>query len=148
MTKAINSGNVVTLRVNPKDSMSIVDLLKYLDVPLHNLSFNQAVKIALSSALASFRAQGILPEHDGFDYTQVMSPFASSLHARRGKKLISAHVLNSESFQAAPIIDEDYDRKKRRLRYNELTMKRRADPDNFSEAEQEEFVPLVEEFFT
>ena len=54
---------------------------------------------------------------------------------------------NRPDFQVDPLI-EDYDTKKRRLRYEELVIKKKGDELNWTDADQQELMPLVEEFFT
>lgn len=63
-------GNVVTIRVNPRDTMSVIDLVESLGIPLHTLSFPAMASLALSSCLEALRQQGVVPDRDGFEYSE------------------------------------------------------------------------------
>jgi len=64
-------GNVVSLRINTKDTMSVIDLVSKLGVPMNTLSFPSMVSLALGSLLESMRQQDALPVRDGFEYLQM-----------------------------------------------------------------------------
>ena len=140
-------GIVVTIRINPKDAMAVIDCLDFLGIPKHNLSFSQAAKLVLSSALESYRQQGTVPIRTGFEYSQMVEPFNRGGFASRGAKLATAKLLRGEHIQPEPIIPETYERRAKRLRYEELKFKKENAPLNWTEEEQEEFKPLVMEFF-
>ena len=140
-------GVVVSLRVNPQDVMAVIDVLGYLGIPTANLSFNQATKLVLASALESFRQQGIVPKRAGFEYSRMIEPFERGNFNSRGAKLKSAKMLRQPDAVVPPVIPDTPERAARRVHYNELVFKRNADPINWTDTDQQELVPLVEEFF-
>jgi hypothetical protein len=76
------AGEVVYIRVNPKDCLSVLDLMKKTGVSIRDKSFPQMVSLALSSALEAMRMQGIIPaEPDMFQYSNRMKYYAG-----RGRK--------------------------------------------------------------
>lgn len=123
--------------------MSVVDLLAYLGIGTANMSFNTATKIALSAALESFRQQGLIPVRTGFEYAQMMSPWQDHT-TEHAAKLVVSQIVAGEHVDVKPVIPETYERKQRRIRFDELYTKWRADPANFDE--HEELAPLLEEF--
>ena len=140
-------GLVISIRVNPKDVMAVIDVLDYLGIPKANLSFAQATKLVLASALESFRQQGIVPNRSGFEYSKMIEPFEQQNFNSRGAKLKSAKMLRQPGVEVRPVVEETPERKKRRVRYEELLFRKRADDVNWTDADQQEFMPLVEEFF-
>ena len=141
-------GKVIYIRLNPQDCMSIVDIVDKLRIPTANMSFALAAKLAISSMLESFRANGVIPIRDGFEYTQLLSRFTDT-KANRAAKLARTTLVEGlgESYQAPALVPEANDRKRRRLRFQELRFRQVNDPANWSDADQAEFKPLVEEFF-
>ena len=65
------SGNVVTIRVAPKDCMSIVDVVKASGIHTGGMSFSMLVSLALSSSMQTFRDQGIVPDREGWEYGKI-----------------------------------------------------------------------------
>jgi hypothetical protein len=146
-SKMPRPGLVVTLRINPRDAMSIIDVLKRLEISSVNISFAQATKIALSSALESFRQTGLIPDRTGFEYSDMIAPFLKPSLVDRGSMLKTTELLASPDFGAPPLVEEPPERASRHRRYDELVIKKNADPLNFSEEEQEELRPLLDEFY-
>lgn len=142
-------GKIASVRVNPKDCMSIVDVLSKLGIPTTNMSFSQATKIVLASALESFRQSKVIPDRDGFEYTEMMLPFAEDDLRTRGKKLQMTHDGSLPTFHAPPVAQPTVDtpeRRQRKVRFDELMFRRNADPTNFTDADLVELAPLLEEF--
>lgn len=143
-------GLVVTLRVNPQDAMSIVDTLFDLGVNTTNLSFNQATKLVLASFLEAHRSTGRIPTRSGFEYTELMRPFTESSYSNRGLKLKLASMLASpvDDDSSSPIeAITDPDKRKRRILYDELLLRKQSG-DGWTDTDQAELKPLLEEFFT
>ena len=67
----MRAGNVVSIRVNPTDTLSVIDLMKELNMPMHTLSFPAMVSLALASSLQALREQGVIPERTGFEYNEM-----------------------------------------------------------------------------
>lgn len=142
-------GKIASVRVNPKDCMSIVDVLSKLGIATTNMSFSQATKIVLASALESFRQSKVIPDRDGFEYTEMMLPFAEDDLRTRGRKLQMAHDGSQPTFHAPPVTTPQVDtpeRSQRKVRFDELMFRRTADPTNFTDADLVELAPLLEEF--
>lgn len=82
----LRAGQVVRIRVNPTDCLSVLDALEKagINVRQQGMSFSQCVSLALSSLLMGARQQGWLPEPDGFQYANRMSQFRGfSGHAEK-----------------------------------------------------------------
>lgn len=92
----MRAGSVVTIRVNPRDSMSVVDLAKQSGLVMEGMSFAQMVSLTLSGCLEELRKKGIVPDREGFEYSQIVGPY---LNQRNGKKLAiteQIHKMGSE----------------------------------------------------
>lgn len=135
---------VVTIRINPLDCISVLDVLEKQGIPLVNLSFSQAVKIVLASALETLRGLNYIPIPDGFTYLQRMAPFEEYRH--RVAMLNITDQSNRPDYQVKPLF-EDFDTKRRRSRYEELMIKQQAAPESFTDdADIDELAKLVREF--
>jgi hypothetical protein len=81
----MRAGSVVNIRVNPRDSMSVVDLIRQGNVPnMEGMSFAQMVSITLSSCLEELRKKGVVPTREGYEYSEMVGPY---LRHRNGRKL-------------------------------------------------------------
>ncbi len=138
-------GIVVSIRVNPTDVMAVIDTLDHLGIPKANFSFAQATKLVLSSALESFRQAGIVPKRTGFEYLEMIEPFERQNFSSRGAKLRTAKDLRQPGAHVQPAMPETYERKQRRLRYEELLFRSHQDADNMSAEDMQELAPLLEE---
>ncbi len=82
-------GMVVRIRVNPRDSASVVDIARNLGIyDSPNISYSALVSSALASLLDAAREVGMIPDRDGFDYEEAMGKFLVNT-ARRGKQQLS-----------------------------------------------------------
>ena len=84
------SGNVVTLRVNPKDCMSAVDLVRAAGIHTGGMSFSMLISLAFSSAMQTFRDQGIIPDREGWEYGELVAPF---IRGEQQRKLVVAKTI-------------------------------------------------------
>ena len=135
---------VVTIRVNPIDCISVLDVLEKQGTALTNLSFAQAVKIVLASSLETFRQMNYIPVPDGFSFLQRMAPFEEDNN--RVAMLNITKQGDHPDYHAEPVV-ESYETKQRRIRYEELMIRKNGDKLNWTDADQEEFRPLIEEFY-
>ena len=156
----MRAGRVVRIRVNPKDCMSCVDIAQKVGLVTTGMSFAQVVSMALAASMQTFRERGLVPQREGFEYAEMMRPFADQPSEDKGRtrKLQiteTAHLAGSEFHVPAvvagkPTVDQPNSpawlRKKRRA--DELVAKREADPQNFSQGEQDELTSLADELFT
>jgi len=141
-------GIVVSVRLSPTDTMSVVDIIDKLGVPKTNLSFNQAAKIAIASTFEAFRQNGAIPTRTGFEYNALIDPFVRESYGSRGNKLKVAANLSTEcaSTHVEPIVPESYEHRKGRIRFEELKFKIINDFVNTSQEEQDEYVALQDKY--
>lgn len=96
-------GNVVSIRVNPTDSMAVVDLLEASGMRVAGMSFPAMVSLALSSCLEGLRQQGVIPERDGFEYSAMMEGIVGvGNHARKVEVTKVMNTLGSDFKPKAP----------------------------------------------
>ena len=96
-------GNVVSIRVNPTDSMAVVDLLEVSGLRVSGMSFPAMVSLALSSCLEGLRQQGVIPERDGFEYSAMMEGIIGvGNHARKVEVTKVMNTLGSDFKPKAP----------------------------------------------
>lgn len=76
-------GKVTTIRVNPLDCLSVLDVCKSAGIEIPGGSFAQHVSLALSSLLQTVRDAGIIPTRDGFEYNEMMERFGDKNTARK-----------------------------------------------------------------
>lgn len=88
----MRAGSVVNIRVNPRDSMSVVDLVKQSGLAMEGMSFAQMVSLALSGCLEELRKRGVVPERSGFEYSEICRPY---LQQRSGRKLAITEQIQS-----------------------------------------------------
>lgn len=137
----------MSLRVQPLDAMSCVDVCSVSGITTSNLSIAMVTKLALAILLESQRQAGNIPRRDGFEFSTMMEPFTKPNISSRAAKLKHANVLSQP--KAIPDLLEQiepYERKQRRVQYEELMFKRNEDPDNFTEGEMDQLLPLIKEF--
>lgn len=83
MTARLMAGIVARIRVNPKDSQSILDLLDSLNIPRQTMSFSGCVSMALASLLETARLQKLLPEPDPFQYINRLGSYVGNGNAQQ-----------------------------------------------------------------
>lgn len=99
----LSSGEVVRIRVNPTDMLSILDLIDMLPIPFkENMSLAQTVSVGLSSLLATARTQGLLPEPAHFQYSERLARFRGKWEGAHKKKVEITKTIGSigSEFQA------------------------------------------------
>jgi hypothetical protein len=147
----MRAGRVVTTRINPRDCMSIADVLDRAGVYTQGMSFAQAVSLALGSVLEMCRQQGILPTRDGFEYEEMMKRFTHNPKVDMARKLAITSTIGSMGSeikipppaQPAPVLTPDMKRKE--VRWNELAMRQQLTPENWSEEDDAEYKILCQE---
>lgn len=144
----MKAGRVVTLRVNPRDCMSVVAVLEKLEINTPGMSFAQAVSLALSSALEAFRQNNVLPKEDTFNFNKVMDRFPpENPKYRQGIRARKLEVTEAIGLRGAPsLIPETPERKRRKLRLDELRFRVENDSQNMSDEEMVEYSELSNEF--
>lgn len=79
----MRAGLVATVRINPKDCMSVIDVMKKAGVNTNGMSFPAMVSLAMSAMLNGLREQQIIPDRDGFEYLDMMTPYMNGRNARK-----------------------------------------------------------------
>jgi hypothetical protein len=85
----LRPGIVSSIRVNPKDCMSVIDVMDKAGVNIQGMSFSGMVSLALSSLLENCRQQELIPTRDGFEFTEMVGPYLNQSHAKK------VHVTNT-----------------------------------------------------
>lgn len=98
-------GQVVSIRVSPKDCMSVVDAIKGNGFYTPGMSYPAMVSMILAASLESMRKQGLIPTRDGFEYTEIMGPYIGKGRNLRAHNITSALMSNSD-FQIRPVKGE------------------------------------------
>lgn len=110
-------GNVVTIRVEPEDCMAVADIVSISGVHIRGMSFSAAVSQVLKALLEYHRLNGNIPKRTGFDYEEVMQPFADK--SKGGKKSVITASLRNKPVQSLTNNDDF-------PRYQELMQKVKA----------------------
>lgn len=71
----MRAGQVVRIRVNPKDCVSVLDVLRVAGVNTKGMSYSSIVSLAMSALLQGLRDAKTIPDRDGFEYLQMMEPY-------------------------------------------------------------------------
>lgn len=122
------------------------------------MSLAECIRIALSGLCLGARNAGLVPQHDGFDYDAMVSPFTKYPQAKKlaVSQLAEQDMVKRDVMDYAPrgeqIARATFDpvsaansHNRKRIRLEELSFKRRADPSNFSPQEQAELDRLFDE---
>lgn len=79
----MRAGQVVRIRVAPKDCLSVIDVLQKAGINTTGMSFSSVVSLALSSLLEGIRKGGVIPDRDGFEFQEMMQPYLNNAHTRK-----------------------------------------------------------------
>lgn len=147
----MRAGRVVRLRVNPKDCLSVVDIVEKAQIYTNGMSFSQVVSLALSSMLEAYRQGALIPTRDGFEYTKMMAKFGDNPQVDRAKKLaITQAIQMAGSEVTTPIpkvsetaINQSVAQRRAEIRLRELAIRKEADPLNWSEENEAEFLHVI-----
>ena len=69
------AGLVARVRVNPRDCLSILDVVQSSGIDIQGMSFSAITSLTISCMLESLRKQQVIPRNVGFDYMERMSPY-------------------------------------------------------------------------
>jgi hypothetical protein len=89
-------GNVVTLRINPKTCMSVVDVLTTAEIKMEGMSFAMMVSLALDSTMQTLRDAKLIPEREGWEYLQLVGPHVGQTDAKKLQVTNTLKALGSE----------------------------------------------------
>lgn len=98
----MKGGIVTTIRINPKDAQSVLDVLEKAGVRTQGMSFAAMTALAVSSLLEAARQDNVIPEPDPFQYLNRLQPY---IKAKHGRKLQVTQVLHNAgaTLQAPPV---------------------------------------------
>lgn len=88
----MKAGVVTSIRINPRDAQSVLDVLDAAGLPRGSLSFAQCTSLALGSLLETARQTNLIPEPDEFQYLNRLSPYLGPTKQKRKVKM--ANVLH------------------------------------------------------
>lgn len=86
-------GVVVSIRVNPKDCMGVLDVLEKAGIVTPGASFPSLISLALGSLLETARQNNMIPTRTGFEFSEMMAPYLKQ--PRNKKKLEIAKTIHS-----------------------------------------------------
>lgn len=86
----MKAGHVATIRVNPRDCQSVLDVLDAAGVPRRSLSFAQCVSLALGSLLETARRNELIPEPDEFEFLNRMQEYMTPARRRKSARVADA----------------------------------------------------------
>lgn len=136
-------GQVVRVRVNPKDCMACVDVARQAGYDPGPMSFSQVVSITVGVVLESLRQNKIIPDRDGFEYADIMQHWQFDVKADRARKLGITKSMQLMDRPALKAIAADPELGRKRLRFQELAQKNEVDPLNMSTEEIGEMTELA-----
>lgn len=85
----MKAGVVTTLRINPRDAQSVLDVLDAVGLPRHTLSFAQCTSLALGALLETARQNKLIPEPDEFEYLNRLGPYIGPAKKSKRTKIAS-----------------------------------------------------------
>ena len=143
----MRAGEVVQIRINPKDCMSVVDVLDKSGAFIPGMSFPQAVSLAFSALLESVRGAGIIPERDGFEFSQLMGRFADRQRSGRKLQITKSITMQGSSFKAGALMQTSPELQRKQRRWQELCQRQEVDPENWTPEMESEHEQLYRELF-
>lgn len=139
-------GRTANIRINPRDCMSCIDVIKKTGVNLEGASFPVIVSAVLSSLLESLRQSRTIPTRGGFEYGEIMKSYPMQTKAGRARALSITRTieLGGSDIQVPPVVrSPDMERKK--VRFDSLAFRDENDSINMSEEERQEMLELARE---
>lgn len=141
-------GEVVRIRVNPRDCMSVADVCAAVGVNWPGMSFSQACSVAFSALLETMRDAGTIPRREGFEFSEVMANY--KFKQRTGRKLALTRAVTYAGDEAQvpaltikpPALSLTTEQRQAKLRYIELCHKRDAGAV-FTEADEQEWTQVI-----
>lgn len=131
----MKAGRVVHIRVSPKDCMGCIDVLQKNGIIVRGTSFPQVVSMALKSLLNTVRGVGVIPDRDGFEYNEMMEPFADPNNRERKLDITNQLEFLGDKLVVPPIalrVEEESSPAVTRLenKIKEVYALQQADPEN------------------
>ena len=157
----MKAGEVVTIRLEPEDVITCLDICEQAGFALYGASLSQVVKLALANLCEGARSVGLAPAAGHTDYLARLAKYKAH---KQDKKLAISRKMDAESLtlrQAdmtrtpgvkfpAPIAPtqlakDSPEYKRKQVRFTELAFKKRNNLLNMSEQEVAEFDLLFDE---
>ena len=156
-------GFITRIRLSPRDVMSCIDAVNTVGVDMQGMSLSATVKRGISIALATLRAEKVLPERDGFEYSQMIAPYTNITKVEKiavGHRLVmqeqreeamdvppaAIHSRTRPTTSRTELTKEEVEKatRRRRLfpRLQELQFRAEHDKENFSKKDQVELKRL------
>ena len=154
-------GFVAKIRLSPRDVMSCIDCVNAVHAEMQGMSLSATIKRGIAIALETLRASKVLPERDGFEYNDMIETYSGISKVEKiaaGHKMVMQDQRNEQmDVRTSAIMRESrYEptkeeiirgNKRKRLdrQRTELLFKKKADPDNWTRAEQKRLEGIEEE---
>lgn len=135
-------GRTANIRINSRDCMACIDVVQKAGINLRGASFSMIVSAALSSAMESFRQNGIIPVRDGFEYEKMMQDYPKQGVAQHARALMVTKLFTDTgpATQMPPVVPVN---SRKQQRWQELCFQHEHSPDNMSEEEVKEMHALA-----
>lgn len=88
----MKGGIVATIRINPEDCQSILDVMEKAGVTTRGMSFAAMASLAMASLLNAARQDKVIPTPDPYQYLNRLQPY---IKAKHGRKLEITKVLHN-----------------------------------------------------
>lgn len=141
-------GEIARIRVNPRDCMGVVDVLKNTGMYTEGMSFSAGTSLVFSALLESARQAGLIPMRDGFEYTEMMQPFLDKSRGKKKLEITRLTALTGSELQVPALshptarsvanVGKTMAQRRARTRINELGFKKEQAPDSWTAADEEE----------
>lgn len=79
----LKGGMTPTIRISPKDCLSILDVLDVAGIDRRTMSFASCTSLALSSLIGMAQRAGIIEMPDGFAYLERVGPYHGQKNDKR-----------------------------------------------------------------
>ncbi len=149
MSKKLEPGRVMSIRVRPQDCMTAIDILTKAGQDPTRLSFASVVNTALSIAFATLRDLKLIPTRDGFEYTEMMEVWDERKLTPHASKLSLTAMLKNRNFESLQVLPDALltpEQQIAKVRIMELQLIQSTNPDKFSpemEAELDAQIALL-----
>lgn len=104
MGTRLKAGVVTSLRINPKDCMSIMDVLENTGLLRPGMSFSAMAALTLSVLLETMRERQDIPTRSGFEFSEMVGPYLNGNQAK--KVAITRAVEQMGSDFSAPVLPQ------------------------------------------
>lgn len=136
-------GEVVSIRINPKDCLGILDLMDATKVSVANKSFPQMVSTALAGFIQAARDNQVIPaEPDMFQYGPRMQRYTNRKSSDAGSiasVMNGARFVQPQSEEPEVKFKPTADQRRAVTRMQELEVKKEHAPDTWTHNDELEY---------